>query len=338
MEVYTVNSESQHILVCGVPSLGLQDEVRRLCARFGDVRSLVFVPKYAEEEFTDVYHVQYSRIQSARYAKRHLDGRSFYGGILHVCYAPEMESVAETRAKLIQRRKDVASRTRGDSSNIPTQSQDNNTNQVRQYHRRKKHPALPLTEERLAQASSSSDVNCIWQGIPCEIDPRTITPAPELIENTRVYGPQRPDDGWALAGVRERKIIPGVRHTSQSEDASKKVTLNVYSSSASQSTKNSASIFRFIPRQVSAKSRIVFRDKSDGSRNATDDKSSEKRSSDQIDNISESLDASIMEVRKKIRAVSVPNVQIILERKDPLAASTSGLPNGFATSANDEVK
>jgi len=66
LQVYTVNSESQHLLVCGVPSLGLQDELRRLCARFGDVKSLVFVPKYAEEEFTEVYHVQYSRIQSAR--------------------------------------------------------------------------------------------------------------------------------------------------------------------------------------------------------------------------------------------------------------------------------
>ena len=64
--MYTVNSESQHLLVCGVPSLGLHDELRRLCGRFGDVKSLVFVPNYAEEEFTDVYHVQYSRIQSAR--------------------------------------------------------------------------------------------------------------------------------------------------------------------------------------------------------------------------------------------------------------------------------
>ncbi|PSN29225.1 hypothetical protein C0J52_28176, partial [Blattella germanica] len=120
--VYTVNNESQHVLVCGVPALGLQDDLRRLCARFGDVKSLVFVPKYAEEEFTDVYHVQYARIQSARYAKHHLDGREFFGGILHVCYVPEMESLAETRAKLIQRRKEVARRTRNDGSKCPEQS------------------------------------------------------------------------------------------------------------------------------------------------------------------------------------------------------------------------
>lgn len=42
-----------------------------------------------------------------RFAKRKLDDLSFFGGILHVCYAPELESVEETHEKLIQRRKEV---------------------------------------------------------------------------------------------------------------------------------------------------------------------------------------------------------------------------------------
>lgn len=42
-----------------------------------------------------------------RFAKRKLDAREYYGSILHVCYAPELESVEETRAKLTQRRKEV---------------------------------------------------------------------------------------------------------------------------------------------------------------------------------------------------------------------------------------
>ncbi|KAJ9575641.1 hypothetical protein L9F63_007502, partial [Diploptera punctata] len=172
VKVYTINNESQHILVCGVPSLGLQDDLRRLCTRFGDVRSLVFVPKYAEEEFTDAYHVQFTRIQSARYAKHHMDGREFFGGILHVCYAPEMESVAETRAKLIQRRKEVAQRVHGNNTSVSSQK----AAPVQQYHRSKKHPALPLTADRLAQAS------CVWQGSPCDVDPRTIQPARQLLE------------------------------------------------------------------------------------------------------------------------------------------------------------
>ncbi|TPP63554.1 RNA-binding protein 48 [Fasciola gigantica] len=39
-------------------------------------------------------------------AKRKLDDSSFYGGSLHVCYAPEYETVAETRVKLYTCRRD----------------------------------------------------------------------------------------------------------------------------------------------------------------------------------------------------------------------------------------
>lgn len=39
-----------------------------------------------------------------RAAKRHTDEKSFYGGLLHVCYAPEYETVDDTRHKLQDRR------------------------------------------------------------------------------------------------------------------------------------------------------------------------------------------------------------------------------------------
>jgi len=303
--VYTVNSESQHLLVCGVPSLGLQDELRRLCGRFGDVKSLVFVPKYAEEEFTDVFHVQYSRIQSARYGKHHLDGRAFYGGILHVCYAPEMESLAETRAKLIQRRKDIAIRTRGEVPSVPAQSQTEGVYQQRQYHRRKKHPALPLTDDRIAeiQASSTTEANCVWQGVPCRVDPRTIAPAPELLESTRVYGPLRPDDIWAQAGVRERRIVAKCVSTKQTSTVT----------SGSLPPKSYSSVLRFIPRQVSTKSRIVFHGKA-GDGDGKHKTQLLKRSSKDMDSSDVSL-----EVHKKIRVESIPNVQIV-NTEDPVAA------------------
>ena len=42
-----------------------------------------------------------------RKAKRKLDNRSFFGGILHIAYAPEFETVEETREKLIDRRRVV---------------------------------------------------------------------------------------------------------------------------------------------------------------------------------------------------------------------------------------
>ncbi|KAM7384164.1 hypothetical protein PAMA_011488 [Pampus argenteus] len=40
-----------------------------------------------------------------RAAKRHMDEKSFYGGVLHVCYVPEYETVEDTRLKLQDRRR-----------------------------------------------------------------------------------------------------------------------------------------------------------------------------------------------------------------------------------------
>lgn len=57
--------------------------------------------------------------------------------------------------------------------------------QQQQYNRRKKHPALPVTDDRIAQAAQASGVSgasCIWQGAPCSVDPRIIAPAAELLE------------------------------------------------------------------------------------------------------------------------------------------------------------
>ncbi|CAH1407193.1 unnamed protein product [Nezara viridula] len=60
------------------------------------------------EEFTNVYHVHYATLKSSRFAKRNLDSRAFFGGVLHVCYAPELETVEETKNKLVTRRKEVS--------------------------------------------------------------------------------------------------------------------------------------------------------------------------------------------------------------------------------------
>lgn len=68
------------------------------------------VPNVENEQFTECHHVHYERIQSARIAKRMIDTKSFYGGILHVCYAPECESIRDTKAKLEQRKRDVLKR------------------------------------------------------------------------------------------------------------------------------------------------------------------------------------------------------------------------------------
>lgn len=58
-----------------------------------------------------MYLLKYRNIKCARFAKKQLDGKSFYGGVFHVCYAPELESVQETREKLEDRRRSIAALT-----------------------------------------------------------------------------------------------------------------------------------------------------------------------------------------------------------------------------------
>lgn len=113
MQAYTIANESQHLFIYGVPTINLRPELKNLCTKYGQILSLHVVADHKTEIFTECYHIYYSRIQSARIAKRQLDNRSFYGGVLHVCYAPERESVEDTRAKLLQRSKDVLSRLYG---------------------------------------------------------------------------------------------------------------------------------------------------------------------------------------------------------------------------------
>ncbi|XP_065208231.1 RNA-binding protein 48 isoform X2 [Planococcus citri] len=95
-----------------MPSLNLQKEVKHLCMRYGEIKQIHQVKDYSEDEesFTEVFHVTFTKIQSARFAKHMIDDKSFFGGILHVCYAPELESVSECRHKLDQRRHEVLKR------------------------------------------------------------------------------------------------------------------------------------------------------------------------------------------------------------------------------------
>lgn len=110
IKVYTVNDESQHLLVSGVPKLNLYQELRNKFATYGIIKNMSTVDDYPNEEFQETYHIHYSRIQSARVAKRLLDGFNFYGGVLHIFYGPELESQFETRLKLFQRQRDIANR------------------------------------------------------------------------------------------------------------------------------------------------------------------------------------------------------------------------------------
>nr|XP_034838887.1 RNA-binding protein 48 [Maniola hyperantus] len=107
VKVYSISKESNHLLIFGVPSLNLRQETKALFSKFGKLLQFNISKGHAAESFTETYHAQYERIQSARHAKRLVDTKNFYGGLLHVCYAPELENVNETRQKLMQRQRDI---------------------------------------------------------------------------------------------------------------------------------------------------------------------------------------------------------------------------------------
>ncbi|XP_055516916.1 RNA-binding protein 48 isoform X2 [Leucoraja erinacea] len=105
VKVYTINLESRHLLIQGVAAVGVMKELIELFALYGTIEEYFALDEYPAEEFTEVYHIKYQKLQSARIAKRKQDEKSFYGGLLHVCYAPEFETIEDTRAKLNERRR-----------------------------------------------------------------------------------------------------------------------------------------------------------------------------------------------------------------------------------------
>ncbi|CAB1350735.1 unnamed protein product [Coregonus sp. 'balchen'] len=107
VKVYTINLESRYLMVQGVPAIGVMTELIQLSALYGAVEEYRVLDEYPAEEFTEVYLIKFQKLTSARAAKRHMDEKSFFGGLLHVCYAPEYETVEDTRLKLQDRRRYV---------------------------------------------------------------------------------------------------------------------------------------------------------------------------------------------------------------------------------------
>ena len=110
VKVYTIAQESKYLLINNVPQFGLYEELFTLCQRFGQVDCLKLADYAVCEKFTQVYLVKYKHFREARIAKKQLDDYNFVGSILHVCYAPELEDIEETKEKFNERRRFVQSK------------------------------------------------------------------------------------------------------------------------------------------------------------------------------------------------------------------------------------
>ncbi|PRQ31957.1 putative nucleotide-binding alpha-beta plait domain-containing protein [Rosa chinensis] len=110
VRVYTVCDESRYLIVRNVPSLGCGDELLTLFSSYGDVEECKPMDAEDCEQFTDVYWIKFRLVSNARFAKRKLDEYVFLGNRLGVSYAPQFESLADTKDKLEGRRREVLAR------------------------------------------------------------------------------------------------------------------------------------------------------------------------------------------------------------------------------------
>ncbi|XP_055943198.1 RNA-binding protein 48-like [Argiope bruennichi] len=153
VKVYTINQESVYLLISNVPAVGGAEELQALCDQYGTVEDFRPLDEYPCEEFTEVYLVKYNLFPAARIAKKHLDDRSFLGSTLHVCYAPEFETISETRLKLQERRKYVAWKTK---------TGKNNTNAANEHKRNAS--SSQVQRNQLSNIPSLQPVTYIWAG------------------------------------------------------------------------------------------------------------------------------------------------------------------------------
>ncbi|KXJ69054.1 hypothetical protein RP20_CCG000357 [Aedes albopictus] len=130
VKVYSVATESRHLLIFGVPQISLAKELKDQLRRHGNIQLLQNVTadikasgSFDVEAFTDVFYAKFEKLDKARRAKKFLDAKNFYGGILHISYAPERESVDDLRQKLDQRKREVEYRIQSNRS-VPKRPAD----------------------------------------------------------------------------------------------------------------------------------------------------------------------------------------------------------------------
>lgn len=132
VKTYTINQESKYVMVVGVPAVGATKELLQQFALYGEIEEYRHLDEYPGEEFTEAYWIKYRRIQSSRFGKQKMDKRSFFGGLLHVFYAPEYESVMDTREKLAERKRMVLKKCREYYAKDKEKSNQTKTSEVQQ--------------------------------------------------------------------------------------------------------------------------------------------------------------------------------------------------------------
>ncbi len=68
LQVYTINDESQYLLIQGLPAIDVHEETIRLLSSCGEIEEHRALKDYPSEEFSETLLVKFKKIQSARYS------------------------------------------------------------------------------------------------------------------------------------------------------------------------------------------------------------------------------------------------------------------------------
>lgn len=190
-------------MVFNVPALKLKQETKSLYSKFGKILQFNLMKDYKAERFTEVYHISYERIHSARLAKRMTDGKEFYGDILHVCYAPEFENLQETKQKLMQRSYDVTRRL-----NTLENERNKSTNE-----------SLNVQNQLIDDKQTVQEFNHIYNEVKESFIPETL--------KTIVKDPVKYENNSKLFMGNENTILIGKRKRKWRDDMSELTAKNV---------------------------------------------------------------------------------------------------------------
>lgn len=111
VKVYTIAQESKYLLVQNIPSIrNVTEQLLPYFNQYGKIEQHWRLDGYERKdttdgnEFFDTILIKFLQIHRARMAKCRLDDMNFMGSNLHICYAPECESLDDLREKFQERR------------------------------------------------------------------------------------------------------------------------------------------------------------------------------------------------------------------------------------------
>lgn len=118
VKVYTIAQESKYLLVQNLPSIaGVIEQLLPYFSQYGSIEQCCKLDEYRrkdvdedDQRFLETVLIKFVQIHQARLAKCKLDDMNFMGSVLHICYAPECETIEDLREKFIERRTNVQRR------------------------------------------------------------------------------------------------------------------------------------------------------------------------------------------------------------------------------------